>query len=268
MATPRCAAPFTFTSNASAYEKLCTCCREVFFAPEQPAPSQGSASATGIRANITNALAGRIIRNKAGSSSTSSSPAAASSRLPFSHRFTQPSHHHPHPHPHPHQRTRGGVTTAPAGCGPSIIQLQQEGTVVGMKTSNIQQERLERLAANCVENNHTRAKGVVTATTSAAQERYFYGTWDGVKKIARYEGASSLWRGLSPTLAMSIPATVIYFVGYDYLKDVLSEKLNPIHKTPSSLATTHPLLNGSFVYEYRETLAPLLAGGFARSKFS
>ncbi|KAK3816250.1 MAG: mitochondrial carrier domain-containing protein, partial [Benniella sp.] len=86
-----------------------------------------------------------------------------------------------------------------------------------------------------------------------------------VKKIARYEGASSLWRGLSPTLVMSIPATVIYFVGYDYLKDVLSEKLNPIHKTPSSLATTHPLLNGTFVYEYRETLAPLLAGGFART---
>ncbi|KAF9364635.1 hypothetical protein BGX34_000939 [Mortierella sp. NVP85] len=261
VATPRCAAPFTFTSNASAYEKLCTCCREVFFAPEQPASSHGSASATGIRANITNALAGKIIRNKAGSSSTSSSSAAASSRLPFSHRFTQPSHHHPHPH----HRTRGGVTTASAGCGPSIIQLQQEGTVVGMKTSNIQQERLERLAANCVENNHTRAKGVVTATTSAAQERYFYGTWDGVKKIARYEGASSLWRGLSPTLAMSIPATVIYFVGYDYLKDVLSEKLNPIHKTPSALATTHPLLNGTFVYEYRETLAPLLAGGFART---
>ncbi|KAG0216013.1 hypothetical protein BGX31_000708 [Mortierella sp. GBA43] len=100
--------------------------------------------------------------------------------------------------------------------------------------------------------------GIPMTTTAAAQERYFYGTWDGVKKIARYEGASSLWRGLSPTLAMSIPATVIYFVGYDYLKDVLSESLNHVGDR-----TVEP--SGTLLYEYRQTLAPLLAGGFART---
>jgi solute carrier family 25, member 39/40 len=31
-------------------------------------------------------------------------------------------------------------------------------------------------------------------------KRSFRGTWEGLVKIARYEGASSLWRGLSPTL--------------------------------------------------------------------
>lgn len=121
--------------------------------------------------------------------------------------------------------------------------------MVGMKASRVQQQRLEQLAANCVENNHA---------ARAAQERYFHGTWDGVKKIARYEGASSLWRGLSPTLAMSIPATVIYFVGYDYLKDVLSEQA----------AALNPgiVFGQTFIYDYRESLAPLVAGGFARSK--
>lgn len=31
-------------------------------------------------------------------------------------------------------------------------------------------------------------------------KRTFKGTWEGLVKIARYEGVSSLWRGLSPTL--------------------------------------------------------------------
>jgi solute carrier family 25 protein 39/40 len=37
----------------------------------------------------------------------------------------------------------------------------------------------------------------------AAEEtgkKTFRGTWEGLVKIARYEGVSSLWRGLSPTL--------------------------------------------------------------------
>ncbi|KAG0212659.1 hypothetical protein BGX28_005855 [Mortierella sp. GBA30] len=56
---------------------------------------------------------------------------------------------------------------------------------------------------------------------------------------------------------MSIPATVIYFVGYDYLKDVLSEK---------AMSSAPGLVMGqTFIYDYRETLAPLAAGGFART---
>lgn len=31
-------------------------------------------------------------------------------------------------------------------------------------------------------------------------KRSFQGTWEGLRKIARYEGFTSLWRGLSPTL--------------------------------------------------------------------
>lgn len=38
-------------------------------------------------------------------------------------------------------------------------------------------------------------------------------------KIARNEGPSALFKGLSPGLLMAIPSTSIYYVGYDYLRD-------------------------------------------------
>ncbi|KAF2717246.1 mitochondrial carrier [Polychaeton citri CBS 116435] len=50
------------------------------------------------------------------------------------------------------------------------------------------------------------------------QRRTFNSTLDGLRKIARNEGIWTLWRGLSPTLAMTIPGNVIYFAGYDWLR--------------------------------------------------
>ncbi|KAK2055490.1 mitochondrial carrier [Colletotrichum caudatum] len=55
-------------------------------------------------------------------------------------------------------------------------------------------------------------------------------TMDGLRKIARNEGFTSLWRGLSPTLLMTIPGNIIYFTGYDWLrydgKSPIAQKLN------------------------------------------
>lgn len=50
----------------------------------------------------------------------------------------------------------------------------------------------------------------------------FTGTLDAMIKIARYEGVTSLWSGLPPTLVMAIPATVIYFTAYEQLKAVIN----------------------------------------------
>ncbi|KXJ91565.1 mitochondrial carrier domain-containing protein [Microdochium bolleyi] len=75
------------------------------------------------------------------------------------------------------------------------------------------------------------------------QKRTFTSTFDGMRKIARNEGLSTLWRGLSPTLVMAIPANIIYFTGYDWLR------YNPT--SPIARAT-----NGD--------MTPLIAGGFAR----
>ncbi|KAF7726270.1 hypothetical protein EC973_008980 [Apophysomyces ossiformis] len=71
----------------------------------------------------------------------------------------------------------------------------------------------------------------------------FKGTWDGIYKIAKYEGATALWRGLSPALVMSVPGNVIYFVGYDYLRDGVRP----------------------YVTTSKKDYAPLVAGGVART---
>ncbi|OZC06090.1 hypothetical protein X798_06927 [Onchocerca flexuosa] len=54
----------------------------------------------------------------------------------------------------------------------------------------------------------------------------FTGTTDALFKIARMEGIRSLWSGLSPTLVMAIPATVLYYTIYDNVLSWLREKCN------------------------------------------
>lgn len=75
------------------------------------------------------------------------------------------------------------------------------------------------------------------------QRRTFNSTFDGLRKIARNEGFTTLWRGLSPTLLMTIPANIIYFTGYDWLR---FNKSSPINRTVS------------------DNYAPLVAGATAR----
>ncbi len=91
------------------------------------------------------------------------------------------------------------------------------------------------------------AASAATAASECAveetQRKTFNSTLDGLRKIARNEGVSSLWRGLSPTLLMSVPANVIYFTGYDWLR---ASKRSPINRYVS------------------DAYAPLMAGSLAR----
>ena len=77
----------------------------------------------------------------------------------------------------------------------------------------------------------------------ASRRKTFTSTVDGLQKIARNEGVTSLWRGLSPTLLMSIPANVIYFTGYDWLR-----------------SSPHSIIQKYVADDY----APLVAGSAAR----
>ncbi|KAF7198200.1 Mitochondrial carrier protein MTM1 [Pseudocercospora fuligena] len=61
-------------------------------------------------------------------------------------------------------------------------------------------------------------KVVSDCAAEETQRKTINSTFDGLRKIARNEGIWTLWRGLSPTLLMSIPANVIYFAGYDWLR--------------------------------------------------
>ena len=81
---------------------------------------------------------------------------------------------------------------------------------------------------------------VADCAVDETRRKNFTSTFDGLRKIARNEGLPSLWRGLSPTLVMAIPANVIYFTGYDSLR---SNKHSPINKNvPDAYA---PLIAGS-----------------------
>ncbi|XP_059490599.1 probable mitochondrial glutathione transporter SLC25A40 [Neocloeon triangulifer] len=50
---------------------------------------------------------------------------------------------------------------------------------------------------------------------------HFNGTLDAFVKISRFEGPSTLWSGLGPTLILALPATVIYFVTYEQIRNRL-----------------------------------------------
>ena len=75
------------------------------------------------------------------------------------------------------------------------------------------------------------------------EKKTFRSTFDAMKKISRNEGALTLWRGLTPTLLMAIPANVIYFTGYDWLR---FNPASPVRKVAN------------------DTYAPLIAGSSAR----
>ncbi|OTB05069.1 hypothetical protein M426DRAFT_57536 [Hypoxylon sp. CI-4A] len=76
------------------------------------------------------------------------------------------------------------------------------------------------------------------------QKRTFNSTFDGMRKIARHEGFTSLWRGLSPTLVMAVPGNIIYFTGYEWLR---SSRTSPINRM------------------IKDEYAPLVAGSTART---
>lgn len=75
----------------------------------------------------------------------------------------------------------------------------------------------------------------------------FSGTLDAFMKIRRIEGAKALWSGLSPTLVLALPTTVIYFVAYEQFRVRLKDqylKFNP-NADRSRIPFTIPLLAGS-----------------------
>lgn len=99
-------------------------------------------------------------------------------------------------------------------------------------------------ASYCVAGPTTVPTTVPTSAKSCAveetQRKTFNSTFDGLRKIARNEGPRTLWRGLSPTLVMAIPANVIYFAGYDWLR---TSNQSPIKRIFSD--SYSPLVAGS-----------------------
>ncbi|KAA0183407.1 Solute carrier family 25 member [Fasciolopsis buskii] len=80
------------------------------------------------------------------------------------------------------------------------------GTWVGFHS-----QRPPDLSSNCILHTRNSHIGVLSQKSLRLTEAIF--------KIARNEGVTSLWSGLSPTLIMALPQTVIYFTLNDWFKD-------------------------------------------------
>jgi solute carrier family 25, member 39/40 len=91
--------------------------------------------------------------------------------------------------------------------------------------------------------NGAAAASSTECAVEETQRRAFTSTFDGLRKIARNEGITTLWRGLSPTLVMTVPANIIYFTGYDWLR---FNNASPVNKIVA------------------DGYAPLVAGSIAR----
>ena len=65
-------------------------------------------------------------------------------------------------------------------------------------------------------------------------------------KVYKLEGYRGLWKGLTPTIIGHVPSSVIYYVGYDYLKEYLKDPLKQINM---------------------ESYVPVIAGSCARCKY-
>ena len=197
------------------------------------------------------------------------------------------SHQHHQPHQHFHQTAPSPPTHSPLHSHPSASSASIRPLAVGSSPHLSSSQLLERCSHIRLQTGFmdtwcnrctittpygTRAAApaafaygfapriaTITAATSAAAapavDMYFTGTADAVRKLIRYEGLGSLWRGLSPQLLLSIPSTVVYFGAYDKLKMSLSSLT--AHPTASP-ATTKLTSNVSL-------LSPLIAGTSARA---
>lgn len=56
---------------------------------------------------------------------------------------------------------------------------------------------------------------------AAAKQGRLTGLWDGVVKVGKAEGIRGLWRGLAPTLMMTVPGQVTYMSCYDFFRSHL-----------------------------------------------
>ncbi|GJN93465.1 hypothetical protein Rhopal_006522-T1 [Rhodotorula paludigena] len=92
--------------------------------------------------------------------------------------------------------------------------------------------------------------------SSAPPARHLTGFTDALVHIVRAEGATALWRGTGPALAMSVPGQVIYMVGYDWLRRTA------FAHPPSWAQQRQGGGGGGGAYT---TLVPLVAGSASRT---
>ncbi|KAE8217658.1 hypothetical protein CF319_g8301 [Tilletia indica] len=113
------------------------------------------------------------------------------------------------------------------------------------------------------------ASASATSASLPTPPRYQHltGLLDGVSKVWRAEGATGLWRGLSPTLVMTVPSQVTYMTCYDYLRTFFLslESDQPRRRLPSTNLAKGGSIPGTSAVTLHSLSASLAAGALARS---
>ncbi|ETO23118.1 mitochondrial carrier protein [Reticulomyxa filosa] len=140
------------------------------------------------------------------------------------------------------------------------VQAIELGNLKSMKAMNtIENESMElesvrnRYLMNS--NKALHMNGSVVGTNTR-----FIHSLDAAIKIGKYEGISHLYTGLSVTLWMAIPATVIYFTCYDMLKS----KLTKVTQEKSINKQNEPPILSPKTWSW-DTWTPLVCGISART---
>ncbi|KAH6650260.1 mitochondrial carrier domain-containing protein [Chaetomium tenue] len=141
----------------------------------------------------------------------------------------------------PTAATPGGAAFRPADLGVTACCREVFFT---NNTSEVCLAGPRTLPQNSTPITNPGAASTIACAVEETQQRTFTSTFDGLRKIARNEGVTTLWRGLSPTLVMAIPANIIYFTGYEWLR---------FNRAGSPIARAVP-----------DDYAPLVAGSAAR----
>ncbi|XDT40073.1 Mitochondrial carrier protein [Nakaseomyces glabratus] len=142
---------------------------------------------------------------------------------------------------------------ADCGCA-DISELDDSKVRKRISEGGVRRNTLEQLRQSKVVNRIDTVPKIFWESTCFqnlnCRNQKFNGTLEAFEKIAKFEGVTTLWRGISITLLMAIPANVVYFTGYEYVRD--RSPLNGLYPT------INPLICGAFARTLAATsVAPL-----------
>ncbi|GME92262.1 unnamed protein product [[Candida] boidinii] len=121
----------------------------------------------------------------------------------------------------------------------SINQNSQNNNTINSLTNKKTSDFIKSSSSSSSSSTATTVTNEFCISNSCVKESKLTGTFNGLVKISQNEGFPTLYRGLSLTLLMAIPSNIVYFSGYEYLRDT------------------------SFLKDYK-ILNPLLCGSIAR----
>ncbi|SPO20770.1 related to mitochondrial carrier family protein [Ustilago trichophora] len=202
-----------------------TCCQQTFFTsnrqpesilcrydPRQPSSSSSASAATASAAASASASASTVTTSSSSSpafftpTSTSKSTSTRSAPRTTASRFGR-------------HTTSFGASSNPPRSSVRILPSPPPAPVGYLHPSPSAVTANGSSSCACAFPNEAVAARELNA--AAAKQGRLTGLWDGVIKVGKAEGIRGLWRGLAPTLMMTVPGQVTYMSCYDFFRSQL-----------------------------------------------